>query len=167
MGYKKFFLIDSQHNDIIVLMLPQIDMNTGYLPPGVHGALWAEVELWFGTNDYRKQLLIGLQSALVNLAEASCRSVLINGSFISAKPDPADYDGAWDPCGVNFKRLDPVLLDFSNARAAMKAKFGGELFLATGLADPDKKITFRDFFQTDRDGVRKGIIEIDPRRDLI
>ena len=146
-------------------MLPRTDANTSYPPPSIHRPPWAEIELRFGANNHRKQLLIGLQSALVNLAEANCRSVLINGSFVSAKPEPAGYDGAWDPCGIDFDRLDPVFLDFTNARAAMKAKFGGEFFPATGLADPDRQITFRDFFQTDREGVRKGIIQMDPRRN--
>ena len=150
-----------QHNNIIVSMLPQINPHTGYLPPGVHQALWTEVVSQFGLNSHRNRLLVGLYDALANLAEAGCRKVLLDGSFVSAKPLPNDYDGAWEPDGVDFDLLDPVLLDFSNGRAAMKAKFGGELFPASDKAG--RGILFRDFFLTDRNGVRKGVVEIDPR----
>lgn len=142
-------------------MIPEIDQCTGYLPPGIHSVLWAEVGPRFGTNDHRSRLLAGLQNALVNLAQAGCKSALLDGSFISEKPLPADYDGAWDPYGVDPHRLDPVLLDFSNGRAAMKAKFGGELFPSTFSAGGG--VIFRDFFLTDRYGVPKGVIQIDLR----
>lgn len=47
-----------------------------------------------------------------------------------------DYDAAWEMLGVDPYRLDPVLLDFSNSRAAMKAKYGGEFFPASFEAAP-------------------------------
>ena len=52
-----------------------------------------------------------------------------------------------------------MLLDFRQKRAAQKAKYGGELFLASTIADARGQ-TFLDFFQRDRDGNPKGIIEI-------
>ena len=73
---------------------------------------------------------------------------------------PNDYDVAWDPTGVDPDRLDPVLLDMTNSRGAMKAKYGGEFFPASAQAAPG--IRFRDFFQTDRDGIAKGVVEVDP-----
>jgi len=101
----------------------------------------------------------GLLAALQNLAGAGCRSVLLDGSFVSQKDLPNDYDGAWDTHGVNPDRLDPVLLDFSNRRAAMKAKYLGELFPATAVAAPG--VLFRDFFMKDRNGLPKGAVSID------
>jgi hypothetical protein len=54
-----------------------------------------------------------------------------------------------------------VLLDFSNRRAAQKAKYGGELFTAELRAEPGGT-RFIDYFQRDRTaGARKGIIAID------
>lgn len=140
-------------------MIPPTDHLTGYLPAGVHQALWTEVGARFALNDHRRRLLAGLRDALFNLAEAGCSAVLLNGSFVSDKLLPNDYDGAWEPYGVNPDLLDPVLLDFSNGRAAMKAKFGGELFPAGDHAGGG--VLFRDFFQTDRNGVPKGVISID------
>jgi hypothetical protein len=71
---------------------------------------------------------------------------------------PEDYDGAWDMLGVDPTLLDPVLLNFSNSRAAMKAKYGGELFPAMGVAASG--ILYRDFFLKDRNGVPKGVVQI-------
>ena len=58
-------------------------------------------------------------------------------------------------------QLDPDLLDWSNGRAAQKAKFGGELFIAEWGADLGGT-PFLEFFQRDRNtGEPKGIVAID------
>lgn len=140
-------------------MIPGADSTTGYLPPGVHDAPWSEVAPRFSKNGHRTRLLQGLLAALTNLAGAGCRSLLLDGSFVTEKELPQDYDGAWDPVSVDPDRLDPVLLDFSNGRAAMKSKYMGELFPATSVAAPG--VLFRDFFLKDRNGVPKGVVLID------
>jgi hypothetical protein len=142
-------------------MIPPFDRGTGNLPPGVHDATWNEVKARFGDTSRRKQLLRGLERVLRQLATAGCTSVLLDGSFVTAKAEPNDYDGAWETRGVDPDLLDQVLLDFSNARAAMKKKYGGEMFPAGSPAAPSK--TFREFFQQDREGRSKGIVRIDPR----
>jgi hypothetical protein len=128
-------------------MIPASDA-TGYLPPGVHQAPWGEIAPRFSGNGHRLRLIGGLLAALQNLAGAGCRSVLLDGSFVSEKELPEDYDGAWDTLGVQPTLLDPVLLDFSNGRAAMKSKYLGELFPATAAAAPG--VLYRDFFMKDR-----------------
>lgn len=140
-------------------MIPNITPSTGYLPPGVHTASWVEVRQRFCWNSHRACLALGLLAALYNLASAKCRSVILDGSFVSLKDLPNDYDGAWDPRNVNLCLLDPVLLNFMNGREAMKSKYGGELFPATCMATPGN--TFFEFFQTDRNNIVKGIIDID------
>lgn len=140
-------------------MLPAWDPSTGYLPPGAHAADWAEVSQRFSGNSHRARLLAGLQGALTSLAGAGCKTVLLDGSFVTTKPLPSDYDGAWEMAGVDPGRLDPVLLDFKNGRAAMKTKFGGELFPADGFAAPG--VLYRDFFMKDRNGVAKGVVLVD------
>lgn len=140
-------------------MIPDADRTTGYLPLGVHDAPWGEVAKRFGSNSHRARLIAGLLAALQSLAGAGCRSVLIDGSFVSQKDLPGDFDGIWDTRGVVPDRLDPVLLDFSNGRAAMKSKYLGELFPATFFAAPG--VLYRDFFLKDRNGVPKGAVNID------
>ena len=61
---------------------------------------------------------------------------------------------------VDFDRVDERLLTFDRGRATQKAAFRGELFIANTAADPQGTL-FLDFFQTDRDGRRKGIVVID------
>jgi hypothetical protein len=152
-------LTGNQHNNIVVLMIPTVDPATGYLPPGLHAAPWKEIPPAFGVNSHRAGLVKGLLLALFNLAGAGCQIVLLDGSFISGKPLPQDYDATWEPRGVDPTLLDPVLLDFSRGRAAMKAKYGGEFFPASGVAAPG--VLYREFFQKDRSGVAKGILQID------
>ncbi|MDE2851197.1 MAG: hypothetical protein OXP74_11350 [Acidobacteriota bacterium] len=136
----------------------EADPRTGYLPPGVHDAKWCEVAGRFAGNSHRARLLGGLLAACRSLAAAGCRELLLNGSFVTAKVLPGDYDAAWETKGVDPDRLDPVLLDFANCRAAMRAKYLGDLFPASALAAPG--VLYRDFFTTDRNGIEKGVVLI-------
>lgn len=116
-------------------------------------------------NAHRRVILAGLRRALAALQAAGCTIIYIDGSFVTKKEFPGDFDGCWDRTGVNratLQRLDPTLLDFSNHRAAQKAKYRGELFLADGPANSAGTL-FLDFFQYDRDGNRKGIVKLDLR----
>jgi hypothetical protein len=80
----------------------------------------------------------------------------LDGSFVTAKPHPGDYDGCWDHTGVDFSRLDPVLLDFDNKRAAQKTKYMGEMFIS-GVSSGTSP--FLDFFQVEKfSGAAKGIL---------
>lgn len=143
----------------MISVIPPFDCRTGYLPPGVHLASWQEVLDRFATNGHRRDLLGGLYLALLNLADAGCRSVLLDGSFVSSTPFPEDYDAAWEADAVDSDRLDPVLMDSSRRRAVMKAKYGGELFPSNREARPG--VPFAEFFQVDRSGAPKGIVQID------
>jgi hypothetical protein len=140
-------------------MIPALDPCTGYLPRGVYKASWAEITPSFAGNSHRALLISGLERALRNFAGAGCRVILLDGSFVSIKVLPADYDAAWEPYGVDPNLLDPVLLDFSNKRAAMKLKYGGEFFPASSYAVAG--VLYRDFFQKDQNGVPKGVLQID------
>jgi hypothetical protein len=140
-------------------MIPPFD-DEGNLPPGIHPAAWREVESRFGQTAHRRRLLDGLRRALDTLRAAGCRRVYVDGSFVTAKVEPGDFDGCWEVDGVDPDKLDPVLLTFADKRAAQKEKYYGELFLADARADPSG-MRFIDFFQRDRDGNAKGILAID------
>lgn len=94
------------------------------------------------------------------LRKAGCRTMYVDGSFVTTKEMPGDFDGCWDPEGVDVEALEPVLLDFSNKRAAQKARYGGELFIAGSPADLAGR-TFLEFFQQDREGNVKGLVAFD------
>jgi hypothetical protein len=141
-------------------MIPPFD-SKGNLPPGIHDASWQEFTGHFGTTPRRRYLLKGLTAALQNLRQAGCQRVYINGSFVTAKKVPGDFDGCWDTENVDLEKVDPVLLSFGNQRAAQKAKYRGEFFPAD-MTETGSGGTFVGFFQTDRDtGEAKGIIRIE------
>ena len=140
-------------------MTLEIDSSTGYLPPGAHTVTWGQLVDLCGGNSHRLSLLVGLKNALLNLKSAGCKVVLIDGSFVSDKQLPNDYDGAWDTSGVDPNLIDVILLTFDAGRKTMKAKYGGELFPSSGLAEPGQ--TYWEFFQTDRDGNPKGVLLVE------
>lgn len=135
----------------------------GNLPPGIHQATWEEIVERYATNQQRQHLLDGLHDALQSLRAAGCRWAYLDGSFVTDKELPGDFDACWEVGGVDASLLDAELLDFSNRRAAQKARYGGELFPAQAAAEPAGTV-FLDYFQRDRDtGEPKGIIAIDLR----
>lgn len=129
------------------------------LPPGIHDATMAEIEQRFATDEHRGHLFSGFQSGVGALRFAGCRSVFLDGSFVTEKTRPADFDVCWDPAGVDPAKLDPVLLDFSDGRLKQKRKYGGEFFPSSSRAGT--AWTFLEFFQIDRfTGHAKGIIRV-------
>ncbi len=142
-------------------MIPPFDDDTGNLPPGQHLASWTDVATRFGWNKRRRTLLEGLLRACQNLKSTGARRVWVDGSFVTDKENPSDYDGCWDRTEMReAQKLDPVLQDMTNKRAAQKAKYFGELFQVRAIADALGR-PFVDFFQCDRDGNPKGIVIID------
>jgi hypothetical protein len=146
-----------QHYDCLVI--PPFQPN-GHLPDGIHSATWTEVRERFGWNQRRQNLLVGLEKALRDLHEAGCKRIYLNGSFVTSKNEPGDFDACWDPTDVNFDTLEPTLLEFDDARAAQKARYGGELF-PTDWDAIGNGTTFLEFFQSIRGGGKKGIVRIE------
>ncbi len=139
-------------------MIPEFVEN-GNLPPGIHVATWQEIAMRFGGNGHRRRLLNGLTNALRSLKDAGCQRVYLDGSFVTNKELPNDFDCCWDEEDVDGDLLDPVLLIFDDERAAQKAKFLGECFPAHSRGTIDE--TFIDFFQQDKDSSEpKGIVSI-------
>jgi hypothetical protein len=144
-------------------MIPTFQPD-GNLPPGVHWAEWTEMEARFGQTAYRRPILAGFRQGIQQLKAAGCLTVYIDGSFVTAKPQPADFDACWDVSAVDPNVLDPVFFDFTNHRAAQKARFLGEFFPAL-LPEGGSGRTFLEFFQEDKiSGDPKGIIALDLRR---
>ena len=129
------------------------------MPPGIHEATLHDIAHRFATNAKRKALFEGLVKGCEALKIAGCSIVYLDGSYITSKPSPLDFDVCWDPVGVDPTKLDPVLLDFSNKRKNQKLKYGGEFFPSSLKADGSN--TFFNFFQIDKEsGNNKGIIRI-------
>ena len=129
------------------------------LPPGIHDATLQEIEQRFATNDKRRALFEGLKRGVESLRRAGCKAIFLDGSFVSDKLNPGDFDACWDPVGVSATKLDLVLLNFDDGRREQKLKYGGEFFPSSAKADGTR--TYVEFFQVDKDtGKAKGIIRI-------
>ena len=92
------------------------------------------------------------------LEAAGCRRLWLNGSFVTSKEEPGDFDACWDEYGVDLDGLDPIFFDFADGRAAQKARFGGEFF--PNVVETGSGLAFSEFFQNERDTGRKGIVVI-------
>jgi len=151
-------------------MIPDLIKLSGapwkVLPPGVHHASLSEVRDFFATNPHRRKLFDGFVCAAKALSKGNVQSIYLDGSFVTEKPMPSDYDGCWDPAGVDPLLLDPVLLNFDNGRANQKAKYEGELFPSIAVAVIATGQLFEEFFQIEKfTGKKKGIILIDLTRE--
>jgi hypothetical protein len=140
-------------------MMPEFDEH-GNLPPGIHHATWTEIVTRYASSTGRRDLLDGLLDALRSLKAAGCGTAYLDGSFVTNKEHPGDFDVCWEPAGVVLDRLDPELQDFSDRCAAQKARYGGELYPADWAAEPGG-VCFCDYFQRDAIARQpKGIIAI-------
>lgn len=144
-------------------MIPRFVELTGapfpVLPPGIHWATMDEIKARFGQTPRRAWLFDGVLAVAEALRRASCERMYLDGSFVTQKAEPTDFDGCWDATNVVASLLDPVLLDFGNGRANQKLKYRGEMFVA-GFTNSGTE-TFLDFFQRDKfTGAPKGILGI-------
>lgn len=73
-------------------VIPQFDAD-GNLPPGIHKATLEEIEARFGGSAIRKAQRKGLRLALEDLRRAGCSTVYLDGSFVTDKINPRDFDG--------------------------------------------------------------------------
>jgi len=73
-------------------MLPAFT-DDGLLPPGVHWTDWDVFVRRFGHNPWRIMLLEGIRAALENLRDSGCQVAYIDGSFVTGKLYPRDFDG--------------------------------------------------------------------------
>jgi hypothetical protein len=109
-------------------------------------------------------MLAGFRQACEELWKAASRLVYLDGSFVTRKEHPGDFDACWDVRNVDDDRLDPVFWDFSRGSTAQKQRFLGELFPAE-LPEGATGRAFVDFFQVNQlTGEPKGILAIRLRR---
>ena len=157
-------LTGDSYNNIVVSMIPTLVPLLGspwaVLPLGIHPAELMEVMSAFATNAWRRELFDGLVDASAKLRLAGCQIIYLDGSYVTSKPRPKDFDACWDPNGVDHTKLDPVFRQFANGRAAQKVAFKGEFF-PSSMNCANVGQTFVEFFQQDRfTGKQKGIISI-------
>lgn len=139
-------------------MLPDFDAD-GALPLGIHVASWDEIVERFGWTDHRMDLLAGLADVLAALRVAGCRLAYLDGSFVTDKEVPGDYDLCWEMNGVDLQKLDPIVQDVAPPRAAQQARYRGDIL--PNVLEGSSRAPFLDFFQRNKvTGGSKGIVAI-------
>ena len=91
-----------------------------------------------------------------SLRRAGCRIFYIDGSFVTSKESPNDFDACWEEAGVEPELLDPVLLRFDAGRAEQKARYLGELFPASIGSDRGWDLVSRVLSDGQGDGRGQG-----------
>lgn len=142
------------------LMIPPLRLD-GYLPEGLHSATLAEATFRFGSSTPRRRRLALRMRRWIELArEVKARRLLIDGSFITAKPEPQDID-AVVLLPTNFQAqiesgYEPAL----ELEQMLLSRHPEEIFAAEDDADWDE---WAEFFGRTRevDGRRKGLVEIE------
>ena len=137
--------------------------ENGNLPRGIYLMTIEEFEKEFGYTPHRKKLIDGLKTGMKDLQECGCSMIFIDGSFVTKKNTPGDFDACWNTEGVDLNKLKEkheILLDFTYERKRQKEKYCGEFFPAHFAAQLDPYTTYYHFFQKDKENNPKGIVQI-------
>ena len=143
-------------------MLPNFNRD-GNLPPGTHEANWSEIEKRYGYTTHRRKLLEGLHRGIRDLQSCGCKLIYLDGSFVTSKPVPGDFDVCYVP-DFDLDKLEnnfPVFFDFFDSRKKQKEVYQGEFFPSGFPLDRLGKYTILQGFQMDKyTNKAKGIVTI-------
>ncbi|MDP4006388.1 hypothetical protein [Methylobacterium sp. NEAU K] len=139
-------------------MIPDFDPVTGYLPQGEHPADWDELTTRFAWNAHRRYLLSGLQRLAAALRDEGCVLFLIDGSFVTQKEFPGDFDACCDYTGLSPIAL--MRLRLMGSKEIMKAEYLGEVYAYEESVPSAPRYTFREFFRRDLDEIPKGLVRL-------
>jgi len=149
----------------IQMVLPDF-RDDGWLPTGHHAAIWQEVALRFGgEQDSRRAAVLFslLQWRDAVRAKAMAGMVILDGSFVSRKEVPGDFDLVflYDEAAEERVRADPearALIDYQRCR---EMGFLGDIFaLPASLQKFSPQLSGLSMFDFDRQGTAKGVVEV-------
>ena len=143
------------------VVIPEFDLN-GNLPEGVHDASIEEVRTRFAYNPTRQRLFEAFLEVMDILHECKSPEVHLDGSFITTKEEPSDYDMCWESTGVEPTDRLRALLELREQR---KEWYLGDIFLR--MPQPPYFYDDVEHWQSDsrqEDDV-KGIIRIRLRQN--
>lgn len=140
-------------------MIPELT-GRGSLPPGIHGAVVRDVRRRFGSGRRKRvRLMRGLEAVLDLAWRAGARWLYLDGSFVTDKKDPGDWDAVL--IFRNLAGVGSIAGALLSDRTGIKRRYGGDLFT---VLEEDVEIWIHyvhDVFTKDRDGFPKGILRID------
>ena len=105
--------------------------TSGILIPGIHTISWKEFMDLYSFSHRRQDLFKGMLRAFIHFREAGCNQIYVDGSFVTKKIEPNDYDACWDMTNVNFNLLHPMFhRDLRMGTQIHKLAYGGEFYPA-------------------------------------
>lgn len=135
----------------------------GWLPVGHHAATWEEVAERFGGEPGSRRAfltdkLLGLRDALRVLGVKG--TLLLNGSYVSARPEPGDFDVLLigPPDIQAMKDADPKLALLLDAERAEK-EAGYSLFYVP--SDSPALDLVSTFWNLSKESVAKGDVQVE------
>jgi hypothetical protein len=140
-------------------MIPDF-RDDGYLPEGLHLATEPEITFRFGTaNMQRRRLALRLRRWLALCRSVDARRLFVDGSFVTAKPEPNDVDAVvWlgDDFLFRLSRGDDEAVELEMMLVTRQPE---EIFAAEDRQDWEDWLEF--FSRTrEADGRRKGVVEV-------
>ncbi len=97
---------------------------------------------------------------VAELKKANCRCLYLNGSFVTTKELPNDYDACWEVDDVD-RSIDPLLLNPFKRLRELKLKYRGGIF--PRIPELLNGLDHLAIFQRDIDANVKGILVIELR----
>ena len=134
----------------------------GLLPEGVHKATWKEFKerfAFFADSDRRIRICDQLERLWKDAKTAGIvKRVIVAGSLVTSKAEPNDFD-----CLVVLdsqilgKQLRPIEYNVVSRKTARRLYGGDVVPVLDGSGAFDE---YLEFFQTDREGRRVGVVEV-------
>ena len=122
----------------------------------------SDIEARFALTAERRAIFHRFEAWTQHMHLAGCRTIYLDGSFITNKVEPGDYDACFDPSGIDGSKLDPCLLFRSISDPdTVKQKYGGDIRIDYALP-AGTILRYVQFFQSDsrQGGRRKGIVKV-------
>ena len=141
-------------------MIPQFDRQ-GFLPQGLHDTSIQEIRSVLGFTPQRDRLIEGLDRfAHIWNASRFVDYAVIDGSFVTSKPEPGDIDMLIIPIdgAIESNSFGDLLLSHSYDHAFTKTEFGCEAFMVFGREEVEYGL---DFFSRDRQGNARGLLRLE------
>jgi hypothetical protein len=139
------------------------DFNAdGDLPAGIHPATLDEVIEHFGKGALQRRIVARRLEHIYNLAlqTGDLARFIVFGSFVTAKSDPGDVDifllmeNTFDVSQLSGEAA--LIFD----HVAAQSYEGASIFWIRRLAALDGEETAVAYWQTKRDGTKRGIVEV-------
>ena len=137
----------------------------GFLPAGIHDCSLADVRSCFGSfqrSDTRPRLFARLEELVAAMQRSTWfEGLLLDGSFVTAKPAPNDIDlvAVLRP-GHDFERDLPMSEYALVSRALLRRRFGFDIIVAE--QGNQLYLTYVEFFSRIRENpaARKGLLRL-------